>query len=115
MKPEEYQVDELLLCPEEWETATEYYDPAGVGPDNVNVGEDGAPLCAGCGCGRHEHKDVARERVFEALDNARENGYDFRFTEPEAVATDLGTYDADLQGEGERLIPHIREWQASKR
>lgn len=43
---------ENLACPEGVESATEYYDPAGT---KGGTGEDGRPLCAGCGMPRSDH------------------------------------------------------------
>ena len=50
--------------------------------------------------------DNIRRLVFEALDNALENGYDNVLTEnSEQTATDLLDYDADIEGWAETKHP----------
>jgi hypothetical protein len=53
--------------------------------------------------------------VYQALDNARENGYDQRFLTPEDIAHDLTDCDADLGGAHVNdLLPHIASWMAER-
>lgn len=57
-----------------------------------------------------------RSAVFEALDNAKENGHDFTHEFPHGVACDLIDYDADLEEcMPDMLIPHIKAWQDDQR
>jgi hypothetical protein len=56
-----------------------------------------------------------KKMVHEALDNAFDNGHDFRSADPEAVAADVCSFDADLESkEPAELLPHIRTWQILK-
>lgn len=54
------------------------------------------------------------DRVFEALNNALENGYDeLKSMSPVEVVGDLMEYDTDLEDEEVgSLLLLIREWQA---
>ena len=57
-----------------------------------------------------------KELVFEALNNALENEYDFRLTNPVEVAADLVDYDASFEYDRPvDLVVHIVAWQKSKR
>lgn len=58
--------------------------------------------------------EVTQEKVDEALNNALASDYDYRhYKNYEALAIDIGTYCADLEGaEPEQLIPLIKDWQA---
>lgn len=54
--------------------------------------------------------------IFEALDNARENGFDFKTNgwPPEEIAEDLIEFDSIFEGANPSdLIPHIETWLAS--
>lgn len=64
-----------------------------------------------------ELQEVTQQKVDEALNNALESGYDYRhYDNYEELATDLGTYDADLEGaEIHQLVPLIKDWQARHR
>jgi hypothetical protein len=54
---------------------------------------------------------TVRERVFEALDNAVENGYALDEWAASEVADDLLTYCADLEGlDVDDVLPFIIEW-----
>lgn len=54
-----------------------------------------------------------RARVFESLNNAGENGYDFRGCDAEGVILDLQSYDADCDTQpASRLRPHVVAWLA---
>lgn len=56
-----------------------------------------------------------RTSVFEALDNALENGYDPRLQPTEEVAVELTSFDADLEDfEPATLVEHVEAWKASK-
>jgi len=58
-----------------------------------------------------------KERIFEALDNAVENGYDddFRAMGDLELAVDLVTYSSDLEDEEpEDLVPFIAEYRKEK-
>ena len=56
------------------------------------------------------------EDVKRALDNAVDNGYDQIDEDSGAVAEDIVTCDADLEGfPPALLIPHIEYWQKLKR
>lgn len=53
-----------------------------------------------------------QERVFEALSNAIENGYDLERWAASEVVGDLRSYCSDLEGcDPEELLPHVIEWQ----
>jgi hypothetical protein len=57
-----------------------------------------------------------RERVFEALDNAYENGYDLRAWPASETMMDLLTYCGDLDGlEADEVLPHVIAWQKTFR
>lgn len=57
-----------------------------------------------------------RKRVFEALNNARANGYEFVGMSHEDIAVDLATYDADLENEDtDALAEHVGAWMLEKR
>lgn len=64
-----------------------------------------------------EPQEVTQQKVDEALNNALENGYDYRrYDNHEELAIDIGSYDAGLEGaEPEQLIPLIKDWQARTR
>jgi hypothetical protein len=51
-QPIEPKEDRSLICPEEFESATGHYDPAG---PSGGTDDDGVPVCAGCGSERSEH------------------------------------------------------------
>lgn len=58
--------------------------------------------------------DKLRGLVFEALDNAVDNGYGDVAHDLEAnrTAIDLGTYSSELEGlETAVPVPHIQEWR----
>jgi hypothetical protein len=56
------------------------------------------------------------EDVKRALDNAASSGYDQVDEDSGAVAEDIVTLDADLEGfPPALLIPHIEHWQMIKR
>ena len=52
--------------------------------------------------------------VFEALENALENGYDFRSTKVGEVAADLQRFDARVERMEclNALRDHVRQWQS---
>lgn len=53
-------------------------------------------------------------QIFQALDNAGENGYDFRGCEPESVIVDMQTFDAVCESvDADLLRPHVAAWLAS--
>lgn len=53
-----------------------------------------------------------KKLVFEALNNAKENGYEPEKESVEYWANDLIDYDADLENcEPEELTPYIEEWR----
>jgi len=57
---------------------------------------------------------LIRTLVFQALENAKENGYDFVRWPPENIAIDILMYDAPLHQSGatpDQLVPFIIEWQ----
>jgi hypothetical protein len=55
---------------------------------------------------------TAHDIVFRALDNALENGFDFREAQPSTVAMDLGTYDADVEHiKPGTVLQLVRDWQ----
>jgi len=57
-----------------------------------------------------------RALVLTALNNAFDNGYDFRSTDPAEVVEDLQSFDSQLEAETEaNLLPLVKEWQADKR
>ena len=63
-----------------------------------------------------------KELVFEAMDNAVDNGFfaDMTGDTPENVAIDLLDYDADIGGMKPDvavmdLIPHIEAWRADRK
>lgn len=57
-----------------------------------------------------------RAAVFEALNNAVINGYDFDGWTAEAVAQDLINYDSDLEGcEIDELLPFVIEWRKTRK
>lgn len=54
---------------------------------------------------------MLRQHVFEALNNAIENGYDLRQWSAEQIIDDLNRYAADLEAYmPEELRPHIEAW-----
>ncbi len=56
-----------------------------------------------------------QETINELLDNAWENDYDQRDTDPEDVAIDLVVCSAEVEHVPiEVLIPYIKEWQRAK-
>jgi uncharacterized protein YciU (UPF0263 family) len=57
--------------------------------------------------------DNLESLVNEALDNAKDNGYDvFLAGSPEAIADDLVMFDAALEDQAPvHLIPHVITWQ----
>lgn len=53
-----------------------------------------------------------KEHVIEALNNALQNGWDFRFKPALEIAEDMAEYCQPLEMERpENLVPHIEEWQ----
>lgn len=68
--PPIFYEDVYLRCPEDVESSEGHYDPSGTGrvedmtPETT--GDDGAPLCAGCGCERSEHVRFPVEKVAKA-------------------------------------------------
>jgi hypothetical protein len=66
-----------------------------------------------------------RDQVFQSCDRAVENGYVENFeqtgksiydVDPRVLAVDTLDCDADFEGlEVEDLLPHIVEWQATRR
>ena len=60
-------------------------------------------------------QDTLRARVFQALENAVENGFDMQDMPPEAIAEDLVWLDADIEGENVSDVQeHVSEWLATK-
>ncbi|WP_407304053.1 hypothetical protein [Acinetobacter sp.] len=59
-----------------------------------------------------EQQRITKAFVYEALGNAKENGYDELFDMTSAeIAHDIKEYDAELElTKTEHLIPHIEEW-----
>lgn len=56
--------------------------------------------------------DQARQTVFEALERALDNDYDFSETDPKKVAEDLVQCDSDFDGVSPKdLVEHIKAWQ----
>lgn len=56
-----------------------------------------------------------QERVFRALDNARENGYEQITLPATEVTWDLLTLDADLEKEDFVAVkPLVEEWQQNR-
>lgn len=64
----------------------------------------------------HTPASVLASRVFAALDQARENGYEEFFRLPAAeVAADLRDYAADLEDESVPELAHlVVAWKASR-
>jgi hypothetical protein len=60
--------------------------------------------------------DRLRNRVFESLDHARENGYTEFFGLPaQVVAEDLAEYDSDLEGEDTAILAKlVTEWRQAE-
>lgn len=57
-------------------------------------------------------RNEIRELVFQAMDNACDNGYDEAQDDPLAVAIDICDCDADLENEEpETLVPYVQEWR----
>jgi hypothetical protein len=53
-----------------------------------------------------------KELVFQALDNARANGFNPCEDTSVDIAQDLADFDADLEGKpASELTPHILEWK----
>lgn len=55
-----------------------------------------------------------KERVYEALNNAYDNGYTFDGWTLDSVAADMVTYDADLEqyaDDPSKLVPYIDDWK----
>lgn len=51
------------------------------------------------------------ELVFEALNNAKDNGYDARGEDVEDTISELLAYDADLENQTrDALRPHVEAW-----
>ena len=79
---------------------------------------DAYDCTGGPGCKFREHAErestALRMTVFEALDTAVENDTDFsQFKDATAIAVDLGTHCAGLDGmEPDVLLPHVEAWLA---
>jgi hypothetical protein len=56
-----------------------------------------------------------QKAVFEALDNAKANGYDQAHVDATLLAVDMKDCDADLADVPiAELLPHIKAWQANQ-
>lgn len=54
-----------------------------------------------------------KELVFEALSNAKDNGYTFDGMSAEEIAEDMVQYDANLEAvDAEDLVPLIEEFRS---
>ena len=54
-----------------------------------------------------------RARIFESLDNSKENGYSPEECSAEYLAADMASYDSDLEDvDVKEMLPHINEWLA---
>jgi hypothetical protein len=60
---------------------------------------------------------IKRADVWASLDNGVYNGFgELLINSPATeVATDLGTFDSQFEGQYSALLPHIRAWQKQKR
>lgn len=54
-----------------------------------------------------------REKIFELLNNAVENGYDLSGWDARQLADDLGDYAPDMEGRADEALPHIQAWLES--
>lgn len=75
-------------------------------------------LCAGIGMERMSFDFNMHAHIFELMDNAKDNGYDFSALAadkeaPLRIAEDMIMSDPDLEDEEpEVLIPHVKAWIA---
>ena len=59
--------------------------------------------------------EALRARIFESLDQAIKNDYDFEDDPPEEIADDLVNCDAELENqEPQNLLPHVEAWLARR-
>lgn len=60
--------------------------------------------------------DALRDRVFESLNNAVENGFNVRSWTPDSLTDDLMAYDADLERcDRSSVLLAVREWMDAAR
>jgi hypothetical protein len=56
-----------------------------------------------------------RVRVFESMDNAKDNGYDQTTWTIDAILDDIMEYDGTLENvPREELEPHVKAWLAAQ-
>ena len=57
---------------------------------------------------------MIRDFVFESMDNAKENGYDQRFEDPNFIAEEIGNL-SDPFIDSEELVEFVIEWQEKEK